>query len=126
MATGTTRYRQEYRMSLDTQNWKGYFATMPKMTIRAERGVLRLVGGVLNNTASIVINTPTAVLELNNGAAFIEVGADGRTRASLLFGRELEMTSGGQSKVLVRPGFELVVTNASTPPSGPSRQPRGT
>src|SRR5712691_7550761 len=29
MATGTTRYRQEYRMSLDTQNWKGYFATMP-------------------------------------------------------------------------------------------------
>src|SRR5215471_6074308 len=29
MATGTTRYCQEYRMSLDTQNWKGYFATMP-------------------------------------------------------------------------------------------------
>src|SRR5688572_27398993 len=29
MATGTTRDRQEYRMSLDTQNWKGYFATMP-------------------------------------------------------------------------------------------------
>src|SRR6266581_8341454 len=33
MATGTTRYRQEYRMSLDTQNWKGYFATMPKKVI---------------------------------------------------------------------------------------------
>src|SRR2546430_17270538 len=29
MATGTTRYRPEYRMPLDTQNWKGYFATMP-------------------------------------------------------------------------------------------------
>src|SRR2546422_10620196 len=29
MATGTTRYRQEDRMALDTQNWKGYFATMP-------------------------------------------------------------------------------------------------
>src|SRR5438034_10975833 len=28
MATGTTRYRPEYRMSLDTQNWKGYLATM--------------------------------------------------------------------------------------------------
>src|SRR6266581_1933147 len=34
MATGTTRYRQEYRMSLDTQNWKGYFATMPYLVRR--------------------------------------------------------------------------------------------
>src|SRR5215813_10377896 len=46
MATGTTRYRQEYRMSLDTQNWKGYFATMPKdhAVVREDTGaaVVRL------------------------------------------------------------------------------------
>src|SRR6266446_1936656 len=29
MATGTIRYCPEYRMSLGTQNWKDYFATMP-------------------------------------------------------------------------------------------------
>ena len=34
MATGTTRYCQEYSRSLDTQNWKGYFATMAKWTFK--------------------------------------------------------------------------------------------
>ena len=93
-----------------------------KMTLRIEYGLLRLDGGKMNATAPFVIHTPTAVLRLENGSAFVEVGEDGRTRTTLLYGQKLTMSSGGKSKKLVRPGFELVATSTSTPPQGPSRQ----
>src|SRR6266567_8754445 len=46
MATGTIRYCPEYRMSLGTQNWKDYFATMPQKEapLTAAEKVLALYG----------------------------------------------------------------------------------
>ena len=96
-----------------------------KMEIRVERGMLRIVGGAIHSRTRMLIHTPVTTLELENGAALLEVDSNGRTRASLLFGRELRMTSGGKTKTLVRPGFELVSARASEPPTGPARQARG-
>lgn len=94
-----------------------------EIALRVESGVVRVVGGRINNNHPIKITTPTAELALKNAAATVSVAAgDGRTRSSMLYGQSLSMTSGGMTEVLFKPGFELVSTEKLAPPDGPSLQ----
>jgi len=94
-----------------------------EIALRVESGVVRVVGGRINNNHPIKITTPTAELALKNAAATVSVAAgDGRTRGSMLYGQSLSMTSGGMTEVLFKPGFELVSTEKLAAPDGPSLQ----
>jgi hypothetical protein len=90
--------------------------------LRLTKGLIRVSGGTLNNSTQFVIRTPVSEIALDAGTAVIEANGDGRTRASLLFGRELRMTSGGQTQSVQRAGFEVVSVGRDGPPSAPARQ----
>ena len=93
-----------------------------QLSIRLERGQFRIVGGLLNNTGNIAVQTPSGKLDLDNASVFVEVQANGVTRASLLHGKSLKMTTNGKSETVERPAFEVVSTDANQPPKSPSHQ----
>jgi hypothetical protein len=93
-----------------------------QLSVRLERGQFRVVGGLLNNRRNIVIQTPTGKLDLDSASVFVEVDANGATRASLLHGKSLKLTTNGQTETVERPAFEVVSTATNQPPKGPSKQ----
>ena len=93
-----------------------------QLSVRLEQGRFRVVGGLLNNTGNIAVQTPSGNLDLDNAAVFVEVRADGTTRASLLHGKSLKMTTNGKSETVERPAFEVVSAGANQPLKSPSRQ----
>jgi hypothetical protein len=93
-----------------------------QLSVRLERGQFRIVGGLLNNTGNIEVQTPSGKLDLDNASVFVEVQPNGTTRASLLYGKRLKMTTNGKSETVERPAFEVVSTNANQPPKSPSHQ----
>jgi hypothetical protein len=93
-----------------------------QLNVRLERGQFRIVGGLLNNTGNIVVQTPSGKLDLDNASVFVEVQENGSTRASLLYGKSLKMTTNGKSEAVERPAFEVVSTDANQPPKSPSHQ----
>jgi hypothetical protein len=93
-----------------------------QLSIRLERGQFRIVGGLLNNTGNIAVQTPSGKLDLDNASVFVEVQANGATRASLLHGKSFKMTTNGHSETVERPAFEVVSTDANRPPKSPSNQ----
>ncbi|MBC7943692.1 MAG: FecR domain-containing protein, partial [Burkholderiales bacterium] len=84
-----------------------------QLTLRLNKGLIRIAGGMSNNTSPILIKTANGDITLDAASAVIQVSDDGRTRASLLFGRELRFTSRGRTQSLQRPGFELVSTGTN-------------
>lgn len=92
-----------------------------RVVMRVERGLFRVVGGLLNSTSTLLIQTPGAQLALDSASAIVAVDHTGGTRANLLLGRSLTMSSGGQAKTLERSGFQLVSRHANEPPTGPTR-----
>lgn len=95
------------------------------LELQINKGLVRVIGGALNNRQSIAISTTTSQLALRNGAAMIEVDENQETRTSLIFGERLSMHSGGKTKQLVRAGYELVSRNSDQPPEGPQQLPSG-
>ena len=93
-----------------------------QLNVRLERGQFRVVGGLLNNTGNIAIQTPSGKLDLDNASAFVEVQSNGATRASLLHGKSLKMTTNGKSETVERPAFEVVSAGANQPIKSPSHQ----
>jgi hypothetical protein len=93
-----------------------------QLNVRLERGQFRVVGGLLNNTGNIAIQTPSGKLDLDNASAFVEVQSNGATRASLLHGKSLKMTTNGKSETVERPAFEVVSAGANQPIKTPSHQ----
>lgn len=93
-----------------------------QLSVRLERGQFRIVGGLLNNTGNILVQTPSGKLDLDNAAVFVEVQANGTTRASLLHGKSFKMTTNGKSETVERPAFEVVATDANQSPKSPSNQ----
>ena len=69
-----------------------------QLSVRLERGQFRIVGGLLNNTGNIAVQTPSGKLDLDNASVFVEVQSNGVTRASLLHGKSLKMTTNGKSE----------------------------
>ena len=74
-------------------------------------GLFRIGGGAINNASPIALSAgggaQACQMTLANGTAVVEVGAGGATRAYLLFGERLTISSGGATGTLVRPGFQL-------------------
>ena len=93
-----------------------------QLNVRLERGQFRVVGGLLNNTGNIAVQTPSGKLDLDNASAFVEVQSNGATRASLLHGKSLKMTTNGKSETVERPAFEVVSAGANQPIKSPSHQ----
>src|SRR5262245_38785035 len=93
-----------------------------QLNVRLERGQFRVVGGLLNNTGNIGVQTPGGKLDLDNASAFVEVQSNGATRASLLHGKSLKMTTDGKSETVERPAFEVASAGANQPIKTPSHQ----
>ena len=86
-----------------------------QLNVRLERGQFRVVGGLLNNTGNIAVQTPSGKLDLDNAAVFVEVQACGATRASLLHGKSLKVTTNGKSETVERPAFEVITEGCNHP-----------
>jgi hypothetical protein len=96
-----------------------------RLVLRVDKGLVRIAGGTLNESAPIVVKTAAGEVRLDAASAVVEVNADGRTRTNLLAGRGVELQSGGQTQRVQRPGFELVSLKGQTAPDGPVREPEG-
>ncbi|SAL28244.1 FecR domain-containing protein [Caballeronia humi] len=96
-----------------------------QLALRLGKGLVRIAGGRFSEAKPIVVRTTAGEVRLDAASAVVEVTAEGRTRASLLVGRDVEMVSGGQTQRIERPGFELVSLTGQAPPAGPSREAEG-
>ncbi|MFL9921635.1 FecR family protein [Paraburkholderia fungorum] len=96
-----------------------------RLVLRVEKGLVRIAGGRLSENTPIVVRTAAGEIRLDAASAVVEVDGDGRTRTSLLVGRDVEMVSGGQTQSVQHPGFELISMTSKTPPEGPARQAEG-
>lgn len=96
-----------------------------ELAVTLERGTLRVIGGALNNTAPILVTTPTGAFFLDNATAVIVVEDDGATRAVLDYGKSLTLTTADGDEIeIMRPGFEVRVAADGTV-SGPIRRAEG-
>lgn len=91
------------------------------LAISAAKGVFRYVGGALSKHEDAVkIETPTAIIGIRGGIALVEVEANGATRATFLYGKELTVTArNGLSLHVTRPGFTSSVGVGELHPSSP-------
>jgi len=88
------------------------------IVVQITRGLVRISGGASNNQTPIRISTPQSTMRLTAGAAIIDA-TGGETRAHLVNGEELVITSGGVRRRLYRPGFQVVADGSGA--SRPSR-----
>lgn len=96
-----------------------------ELAMSLSEGVLKIVGGSLNNTTPIDVQTPGGKVTLDNATAVIVVEEDGATSTALEYGKSVVLTTddGDQFKI-VRPGFELTVASDGDV-SGPYRRAPG-
>jgi len=93
-----------------------------KLAVNATVGVFRFVGGKLSKSGNVEIRTPSAVLGIRGGIAIVEVGRDGSTTATLVYGKQLTVTSrNGVQQVVQKPGFSVTVAPTSTQVAAPAR-----
>lgn len=88
-----------------------------KLDMRLESGLARIVGGVLNNTTTVSIDTPYGRAELDNGVALIEV-ADSQVTMTLALGQSLTFAASGSVPVRLQSGQQL-----TKPAQGNARGP---
>lgn len=113
LAPGSSIIIHQY--AFDPANGSGHFSA------ELLSGSLRLMGGRLNQSAPLLVRTAAASLRLADGGAFVSLEGDD-LRASLLAGA-LDIESGGVSRRIDKPGFEVVVRKDGA--SAPRRQQRG-
>lgn len=94
-----------------------------RLALSMNRGLVRIAESALSEPSPIVVKTGSAEVRLDAASAVIEVADGGRTRASMLAGRAVQMTSGGQTQTVERPGFELVSDESQTSLDRPIREP---
>jgi hypothetical protein len=77
------------------------------LTAEVDKGLFRFAGGDLSkNAGGVKIKTPTTILGVRGGIALIEIGDQGATRATFLYGNALTVgTLNGQVVEITRPGF---------------------
>jgi hypothetical protein len=78
-----------------------------EMTLRASRGVFRLVGGAISKSSEIVVRTPSATMGIRGGIATFAVAPSGATTANFLFGGSLTITSLGVTQTTSRAGSQI-------------------
>ena len=91
-----------------------------KLVLAATKGLFRLVGGRISKTNPVVLKTPTATIGIRGGIAIVDVAPTGLTEATFLFGQGMQVTSGGVTKEVVRPGYAISAESADQPPSDPA------
>ena len=91
-----------------------------KLALTATKGLFRLVGGRISKTNPVILKTPTATIGIRGGIAMVNAAdAGGATTSTFLFGDQMDVTSGGVTKSVTRPGFTITVTAPNVPPSDP-------
>ena len=98
-----------------------------RLAFSATKGLFRLVGGKISKKTAVIFKTPTAVIGIRGGIGIIavrEVGGQANakvvTTAQLAFGR-MTVQSGGVTRTINIPGFEVVAENPQQAPSRPAR-----
>ena len=96
-----------------------------ELIVTLERGILKVIGGALNNTTPIIINTPGGEIAIDNATAVIVVEEDGSVKTALDYGNGVTLTANdGRVSKIVKPGFEVAVASDGDV-SGPYRRPAG-
>jgi hypothetical protein len=92
------------------------------LSMSLSHGLFRLVGGKLTKSGSVTLKTPSAVLAVRGGIVLVEVGTDGATRVTMLYGEALTISTATSTTIIRRPGFSAVVA-ANGITSAPTRAP---
>ena len=96
-----------------------------EMALSTTKGVFRFVGGSISKNSEVTIKTPSATIGIRGGIATVEVAEGGTTRAHLVYGDALRVTSPlGPTQVATRVGSEITATT-NGPPSLPAIRPPG-
>jgi len=90
------------------------------LDIRVEAGAARIMGGRLNRTTPISIQTPNGTASLSDGGAFVEVSGN-TTRIALLVAGRVVVDQAGRTVALERAGFQTRFKQ-SGPPEPARRQ----
>jgi hypothetical protein len=92
-----------------------------KLDASATKGLFRFTGGALSkHEDQLILRTPTSILGVRGGIVLVEIGDDGKTSASFLYGDALTVTSrDGNSVRITTPGNFSVVPANGTAPSPP-------
>ena len=96
-----------------------------ELALSTTKGLLRFVGGRISKSGGVRIKTPSATIGIRGGIALIQTLAGGASTATLLFGDEMKMESGGVTKRLKRSGYQMTSGAADQPPSDPTPAPEG-
>ena len=96
-----------------------------KLAASASKGLLRFAGGDLSKRPNqVTLRTPVAILGVRGGIALVEIGSDGATSATFLYGEALTIASLNGTVVSIgRPGYFSSVAakgSAPTPPQAAS------
>jgi hypothetical protein len=94
-----------------------------KIALSATKGVFRLVGGQISKTNPVTLKTPTATIGVRGGIAIVNQQQGGQMSATFLFGRSMDVTSGGETQTVNRPGFQIRVPGPNIPPLPPQPAP---
>jgi hypothetical protein len=95
-----------------------------ELAVNATQGVFRFVGGKISKTAPVTIRTPSASLTIRGGIMLVSV-EPARTVATFMFGREMTVTANGQTRVVSRPGWQVVVAAGQVPGQAQAVPPGG-
>jgi hypothetical protein len=92
-----------------------------RLAASASKGLLRFSGGDLSKRANqVTLRTPVAILGVRGGIALVEIGSDGATRATFLYGDALTIASlNGTTVTVGRPGYFSSIAANGSPPSPP-------
>ena len=93
-----------------------------ELSLKAAKGVFRLVGGNISKTNDIQITTPTASIGIRGGIVNFEVGDRGETRANFVYGQSMTVTSQGSTQTATRNGSQIRV-DSGQPPAAPTLLP---
>jgi hypothetical protein len=84
------------------------------LDMHAAQGVFRFVGGKISKMAPVTIATPSAAITIRGGIALVSV-EPAKTIATFVFGVEMTVTAGGQTRTVTRPGWQVVTLAGQAP-----------
>lgn len=90
------------------------------LRFKVDSGVVRVVGGALNNVAPIEVSLPGGTATLDNAIAYIDT-SDGSSRITLVSGRSIQVSGAGTSAVLDKAATSVVLSAQSGPDSKTAR-----
>ncbi|MBL6651888.1 MAG: FecR domain-containing protein [Reyranella sp.] len=94
-----------------------------ELAISASKGVLRVVGGKISKNTPIIITTPSSSIGIRGGISIHDV-RERRTDSMFVFGKDMVVTSGGQTQTATRQG-SMITANLGGPLSPPVLVPVG-